>query len=112
MNLLAPVLYFLMGVAVTVLWAMVSSSKEREQAARDRRPWTSVSNLRWSWDFDFSFEHERTALDIARDVARFAAAQVENDRDRITLEAVRVVPGDYTVRMGLTASFVRRDPST
>lgn len=99
--------YYLAGV-LTAIFALLVLGSQRERK-RDRRKWASVSSLKWNWDFDYSMPHEMTAQDVARMVALAAYSKVNAGRDGENMRKVEVAPGDYTIRMAMSASFVKRE---
>lgn len=102
---LGPIIYFMAGVVTTVLAASIQIRQRKQTKQR----WSSIQNLRWSWELDFPLEGTAKAIDVARMVAACAVNQVEKDREKTALDPIEIAPGDYTIRMTMNASFVKRE---
>lgn len=96
--------YFFAG-ALAMMLGLVSLNRKKPLT---KRPWSSVSNLRFEWDYDYGFKEKRSVEEITTDLAYFMTRQIKHERSE-ELRRVVIEPGLYTVKMSINCAFVRRE---
>lgn len=106
---LAPLIYFAAGFFAAIMALLLLPGSRTKAAPPGKQAWTAIESLRWSYDFDYTLSQHMTAHNVAQVIAYSASRLVERDREKNMLMGTTIEPGSYTIRMQLSANFVRRE---
>lgn len=98
-------IWFLLGVMSTVIFAVHMAQQEKEEEKpKEKRAWTSIDNLRFDAEYEWGVKKKVDGKFIGQTVATNLFDYIEKRPP--TME---VLPGEYTVHMDVNVRFVKRD---